>query len=82
MRIIDADELKEHVWRDKLDNRELIVKMIDNAPTIKEIPTKTGHWKHFFAGDDCSECGWSTGKYISPSKYCPDCGAKMEDDNG
>ena len=40
MRLIDADELMEHVWRDKLDSRELIAKMIDYAPTVKEIPTK------------------------------------------
>ena len=40
MRLIDADELIEHAWRDKLDSRELIAKMIDNAPTVKEIPTK------------------------------------------
>ena len=40
MRLIDADELLEHAWRDKLDSRELIAKMIDNAPTVKEIPTK------------------------------------------
>ena len=40
MRLIDADELLEHAWRDKLNSRELIAKMIDNAPTVKEIPTK------------------------------------------
>lgn len=40
MRLIDADELIEHAWRDKLDSRELIAQMIENAPTIKEIPTK------------------------------------------
>lgn len=39
MRLIDADELIEHAWRDKLDSRELIVEMIERAPTIKEIPT-------------------------------------------
>jgi hypothetical protein len=39
MRLVDADELIEHAWRDKLDSRELIVKMIEQAPTIKEIPT-------------------------------------------
>lgn len=39
MRLIDADELMEHVWRDKLDSRELIAKMIDNMPTVaKWIP--------------------------------------------
>lgn len=40
MRMIDADELMEHAWRDKLDSRELIAGMIAKAPTIKEIPTK------------------------------------------
>lgn len=39
MRLINADELMEHVWRDKLDSRELIAKMIDDAPTVKEITT-------------------------------------------
>lgn len=38
MRLIDADELLEHVYRDKLDSRELIAQMVENAPTIKEIP--------------------------------------------
>jgi hypothetical protein len=40
MRLIDADELMEHVWRDKLDSRELIAGMVAKAPTIKEISTK------------------------------------------
>lgn len=33
MRLIDADELMEHAMREQLDSRELIAKMIDNAPT-------------------------------------------------
>jgi uncharacterized protein with ATP-grasp and redox domains len=40
MRLVDADELMEHVWRDKLDSRELIAQMIATAPPVKEIPTK------------------------------------------
>ncbi len=39
MRLIDANELIEHAYRDKLDSRELIANMIKNAPTVKEIPT-------------------------------------------
>lgn len=38
MRLIDADELLEHAYRDRLDSRELIADMIRNAPTIKKIP--------------------------------------------
>lgn len=60
MRLIDADELIEHAYRDRLDSRELIADMINNAPTVKEIPInvpldliikalkqepKTGHWE-------------------------------------
>lgn len=40
MRLIDADELMEHVWRDKLYSRESIAKMINDAQTVKDIPTK------------------------------------------
>ena len=36
MRLIDADELLEHAGRDKLDSRELIMQMINNAPTVKD----------------------------------------------
>lgn len=34
MRLIDADELMEHVYRGKLDSRELIADMVNNAPTV------------------------------------------------
>lgn len=71
MRLIDADELMEHVWRDKLDSRELIAKMIDDALTVKEISTKipinvferlfsqepkTGHWIEVTNGRGGHEC--------------------------
>jgi len=54
MRLIDADELMEHVWRDKLDSRELIAKMVENAPT--ETVTE-------FA-DRCKECEARYGKLL------------------
>ena len=49
----------------------------DECEVTKSQEPKTGHWIHFATSDDCSECGWSTGKYISPSKFCPNCGARM-----
>ena len=39
MRLIDADDLIEHAWRDKLDSRELIAQMIETAPTVKTEKT-------------------------------------------
>ena len=38
MRLVDADELMEHIGRDKLDSREAIMEMIKNTPTA--IDTK------------------------------------------
>lgn len=35
MRLIDADELMENAARERLDSRELIFKMIENAPSLK-----------------------------------------------
>ena len=35
MRLIDADELMEHIGRDRLDSREAIMGMVENAPTIQ-----------------------------------------------
>jgi hypothetical protein len=60
------------------------IRLRDIKEKLKQLPPvhpklKTGHWIHFASGDDCSECGWSTGKYESPSKYCPNCGAKMSE---
>ena len=49
---------------------------LDRLPSITPKP-KTGHWIHFAWSDDCSECGWSTGKYGSPTRFCPNCGANM-----
>ena len=40
MRLIDADELMEHVNRDRLDSRELIEQMIRNAPIVRVKATE------------------------------------------
>ena len=83
MRLIDADELMEHVYRDRLDSRERIADMIRNAPTIEE--RKTGKWIHILTEADgnalyeCSEC--HKGEVHVPIvevKYCWNCGARME----
>ena len=37
-RLIDADALMEHVYRDRLDSRELIAEMVRNAPAIEPGP--------------------------------------------
>lgn len=53
-RLIDADELMEHVYRDKLDSRELIAKMIQNAPTIEPTANSDKYEYHY----DHTDCIW------------------------
>ena len=41
-RLIDADALLEHVWRDRLDSRERIADLVKFMPTTEE--RKKGKW--------------------------------------
>ena len=51
MRAIDADELMEHVWRDRLDSRERIANLVKSMPTVKsEIPDK---YEYHYDHTDC-----------------------------
>jgi len=50
MRLINADELMEHIGRDKLDSREAIMEMIKNTPTAistKEIDRLEHGLEHY-----------------------------------
>ena len=93
MRLIDADELMEHAWRDKLDSRELIAKMIEQAPTVKEIPTKIpiDIFERLVSQEPCDvpdindgniyECscgyGWDKSKVVR-HHFCPNCGKAVD----
>lgn len=54
MRLIDADELIEHVWRDRVDSRERIANLVESMPTIKETKEKR---PRFATAVECSESG-------------------------
>lgn len=44
---------------------------------LEEYERKKGEWIHFSRSDECSVCGYDTGKYEAPSRFCPNCGADM-----
>ena len=92
MRLIDADELIERAYRERLDSRELIALMIESAPTVEP---KHGHWiirdipGTYFYQITCSECSEDVTSsapcigFLPNAKvlwdYCPYCGAKMDE---
>ena len=88
MRLIDADELTEMVWRERLDTRERIANLIARQPTI-EGAVKRGKWKYYKNNRIintyiCTNCQGKVKMAIdvepSSFKYCPNCGANMRGD--
>lgn len=81
MRPIDADELTEMVWREKLDTRERIANLIARQPTIKRA-VKRGKWIEVSSKHSrCSVCDATCLIAVYPisydANYCPNCGADM-----
>lgn len=90
MRLIDADELLEHAYRDRLDTRERIADMIRNAPTIdyvvQKVPIRAkGKWIYRNNVYYCSICNNMALDYDDCSEgllttdFCPYCGADMRE---
>ena len=60
---------------------------IADAPTIDAVPVVHGRWKEVqeeqwlvglvTIGYECSECAYGSG---SDTDYCPNCGARMDDE--
>lgn len=51
---------------------------LEDLPTEDVAPVRHGYWIRWAMSDECSECGYDTGKYSEGTKFCPDCGAKMD----
>lgn len=89
MRLIDADAAYERAQADlrrgALEDWEfdMIVNLLDSAPTVDAVPVVHGRWAHL-GGDEwcCPVCGFvvtTEGSWDKPAKkYCEDCGAKMD----
>lgn len=85
MRLIDAENtnLLDAIGRNAFRNRQDIIDLINNQPTVDAVPMVHGRWVHL-GGDEwcCSVCGFvitTEGSLDrSTKKYCEDCGAKMD----
>lgn len=93
MRLIDADALKASYIVPSTTTNSLCylyvsLEDINNAPTIESEPVRRGRWKvSTNDGWVCSECGvgdmyaysWDIKGHKLQDRYCPHCGAKMEE---
>jgi hypothetical protein len=79
MRLIDADALRrrKELRFSLMAAITTIQFLIDEAPTVEE--RKQGHWLTKKAWHvECSECHHVLEFICDVKKYCPNCGAKME----
>lgn len=71
----------------QMDERTKAKKMVADAPTVDAVPVVHGRWKEAPGVDFfwvCSACGYPSEAFAANVlyKYCPRCGARMEEQNG
>lgn len=88
MRLVDADELREEILKEDYDNDTInnLLDLVDFSKTVDVEPIKHGRW--FLERDPngnpyCFHCSCCDSDYhhigvTSATKYCPNCGAKMD----
>lgn len=98
MRLIDADALRKvHCEDCNYEEQEMCksdpicatLMWLDEAPTIEAEPVKHGRWVDNGCYNTCSVCensihAWNDDGDLQEFAYCPNCGAKMDEekDNG
>ena len=88
MRLIDADTIFNGnllmVRAEAYDAVHAVIEKINNAPTVDAELVRHGHWVEEIGMFLCSECGdaWGTEmeEMVRSFKYCPNCGAKMDEE--
>lgn len=92
MRLIDADAVLEFM-RNRLDMQELYLPIHFKEFVTDEMPTaeRAGKWirhpevKNIYGGVyiECSECREKyVVQYVEDEKFCRNCGARMEGEEG
>ena len=85
MRLIDADALEDRIRQEPTDGMYTaeILEAIDEVPTVDAAPVVHGRWGGRYNAH-CSVCQhFDTMAYIKKyPNYCPNCGAKMDKEDG
>lgn len=56
--------------------------VLETFPAVDVAPVIYAKWGRCFGGDQCSACGFQHyGTSISHYHYCPNCGAKMQQED-
>lgn len=79
MRLIDADDFRSWLLKQKRLSKNYTVAALDEMPTIEPDPKK-GEWikqNPTVDTEECSECGYNIIDEEFETLFCPWCGAEM-----
>ena len=82
-RLIDADALNLEYEVDMADDWKTaheIANIVKYAPTIDAEPVRHGKWIEYPTADGMNQCSACGVLRFGESKYCPNCGARMDED--
>lgn len=74
---IDREKLIEALNENKVPFNAKINEIILFLPRADVRENVRGEWLHWARSDECSVCGYDTGKYEAGTNFCPHCGADM-----
>ena len=86
MRLIDADKIDFHYLplRAVLKDLYITKSEVDKMPTVEAEPIRRGKWNNVLEfthhQPKTSFCSICRGEAIKKYKYCPFCGAKMDEE--
>ena len=85
LKLIPLKDLSDGLGLCRVIREDDFKKAIKNMPKgiiVDVTPVRHGHWEcgdYYDIGDVCSECLWDS-QVVQPSyRYCPRCGAKMDE---
>lgn len=93
MRLIDADALDDVITRLNFNENwgitrgeyKLINSVLFEFPTVDAVPARHGKWYELATYEGCevdlrcSNCGATVSGFVQNYKYCPYCGARMDE---
>ena len=90
MRLVDADALHTLLIKTKSIGElsaKKAIRYVEDAPTLDAVPVRHGKWLKAYGDHEafgvrpfyryCSKCNEAT---VFPYNYCPNCGARMDED--
>ena len=87
-RLIDADVLTDDILKSAVmiddtgiqTGYEIAIELIKRQPTIDAEPVRHGKWIEYPTADGMNQCSACGVLRFGESKYCPNCGARMDEE--